>query len=242
MAARTGERLVNIANVIFGQCSYELEDDETIGFCFPVHGWRPPRIVKQFIRKLTIVNAGGHFCWALCTAGDSIGLTMDILADELSEKGIFPDSLFTLIMPESYIGLPKMDVDTPQKEVDKKNKSAQQLVAYADAVIERRRGVQELVKGSMPWAETYVVGGVFDGCLISDRPFHVDKKKCIGCGKCAMACPVGNMKAGEGQAPKWLHTGRCMTCFACYHHCPTHAINWFLTTKNKGQYYFDKKQ
>lgn len=102
----TGDRMVNIADAIKGNNTYTLDKDERIGFCFPVHGWRPPVLVRRFIEDLNIVNPDGHFCYALCTAGDNIGETIDILRADLKKKGIKIDSAFSLIMPESYVGLP----------------------------------------------------------------------------------------------------------------------------------------
>ena len=36
-----------------GDLHYTLKDGERLGFCFPTHGWQPPRIVREFIRKAT---------------------------------------------------------------------------------------------------------------------------------------------------------------------------------------------
>lgn len=118
LATELREELVDMAHD--SRDSYHLEEDERIGFCFPVHGWRPPVLVRRFIDKLVIENADGHFCWALCTAGDDIGQSMEYLNDDLKRNGLQAQSLFSLIMPESYVGLPFMDVDKPEKEMAKR--------------------------------------------------------------------------------------------------------------------------
>ena len=123
----TGDRLIDIAELMRNdgktfQCI--LAENEAIGFCFPVHGWRPPKLVRQFIRQLEIKYTSEPYCWALCTAGDDIGQTMEILNRDLSRIGLKTDSTFSLIMPESYVGLPFMDVDTAKKERQKKEKAA----------------------------------------------------------------------------------------------------------------------
>ena len=79
----------------------------------------------------------------------------------------------------------------------------------------------------------------------------VNPRKCMKCGKCSGACPaydemeyhphqfvsmVENGRIDELMASKGIYT--CLSCFACYHHCPTHAIEYGSRTKNKGQYYF----
>ena len=74
------------------------------------------------------------------------------------------------------------------------------------------------------------------------RPFRVDAEKCIKCGKCAAVCPVGDISFKKGCTPQWKHNGKCLSCFACYHHCPTRAIEYGGRTKGKGQYYYEKNE
>jgi flavodoxin len=54
LAAAMGERLLFIPDELNTACEYTLTEDERIGFCFPVHGWQPPHIVREFIRKMTL--------------------------------------------------------------------------------------------------------------------------------------------------------------------------------------------
>jgi len=70
IAQITGEKCVSIPNEISNDCNYTILDDERIGFIFPVHGWRPPKLVREFIKKMTINsnNLTSHYCYALCTA------------------------------------------------------------------------------------------------------------------------------------------------------------------------------
>ena len=141
-------------------------------------------------------------------------------------------------MPESYVGLPFMDVDPKEKEIRKKSKSAQELAMICEEIFDRKEGVSRLVKGPIPWFFTKVVGGFFENVLITDKRFHVEKDKCVKCGICANVCPVGDIKGGHGEYPEWLHHKDCLTCFTCYHHCPHHAIEFGNQTQKKGQYYF----
>ena len=55
------------------------------------------------------------------------------------------------------------------------------------------------------------------------RP-KIDGSICIGCGKCAKACPVKALAcAGGGSAPA-LDRGRCVGCACCHEVCPKGAI------------------
>ena len=96
LAAATHEDLIPIAPYMRVDDSshniaepFILKEDERLGFVFPVHGWRVPRLVREFIRKMKIqretpdANAEDKetfrkhpFAYCVCTAGDSNGLTI----------------------------------------------------------------------------------------------------------------------------------------------------------------------
>lgn len=247
VAAATADRLVNIAEEMLAaetaqasdhQFTYTLAQDERIGFFFPVHGWRPPRLVLDFLDRLHLTNADSHYAYVVCTAGDNVGEAVSILEKRLQTMGIKIDSAISLIMPESYVGLPFMDVDTPAKEQCKKMEADNKLTRFIADIMECRSGVRDITIGHWPRINSRLIGSVFVKKLVTDRPFHVVADRCLHCGKCASVCPVANIHFEKGGEPSWLHNGKCLSCFACYHHCPTHAIEYGGRTKKKGQYYF----
>ena len=269
LAAATREDLISIAPYMRADDSshnlaepFILKENERLGFVFPVHGWRVPKLVREFISKMKILRepsdaTGGNkakaddyqknrpFAYCVCTAGDSIGLTIENLNEVISQSpslqalGITEvSSSYSLIMPESYIGLPFMDVDPKEREIRKKENAALELAVVCEEIFDRKEGISRLVKGPIPWFFTKVVGGFFENVLITDKRFHVEKDRCVKCGICANVCPVGDIKGGHGEYPVWLHHKDCLTCFTCYHHCPHHAIEFGNQTQKKGQYYF----
>lgn len=243
-AAALDDQLIDIAATLKhadsdSTFSYELKDNEPLGFFFPVHGWRPPLIVKEFVRRLRI-NQAGSYCYIVCTAGDNVGEAVDILEKDLAEVGIKVHSAISLIMPESYVGLPFMDVDKPEKEAKKKREADEKLSKFIDDIRQRRSGIRDILIGNWPHINSRLIGDVFIRWIIKDTPFHVDPNRCIGCSMCANNCPVNDMAMDENKHPVWLHNGKCLSCFACYHHCPTRAIEYGGRTKGKGQYYFEK--
>ena len=252
LAAATHEKIVCISDYMReGKQSdrldepFTLQEDERLGFVFPVHGWRVPKLVRRFIRQVVIHSSKLPFTYAVCTAGDSIGKTIDNLNDAISQNpslqalGIQQvSSAYSLIMPESYVGLPFMDVDTKEKEITKKENASQELEVICEEVFNRKEGITRLVKGILPWFMTTVVGSFFENVLITDKRFHVEADRCVKCGICANVCPVNNIDGGKGKFPVWLHHNDCLTCFSCYHHCPHHAIEFGHQTQKKGQYYY----
>lgn len=257
LALETGDTLVSIPEVINSDCSFTIEKDEHVGFIFPIHGWRVPSIVKEFITKLTIKTLGEdtshvkHYCFCLITAGDSIGKAMERFQQQLKSvtvnDALSLKAVCSLIMPESYVGLPGMDVDTKEKELKKKELASKQLKEFSNILKQRPHkdsnqiwGWNQLIRGPIPSFFSGPVGGFFERFLITDKPFHVDSCRCVKCGICTNVCPVSDIKGGLGFEPEWLHNGKCLTCFSCYHHCPHHAIEFGKRTQKKGQYFYNK--
>lgn len=248
LAVSTSDRLVNISDALQGDCNFHLSAGERIGFAFPVHGWRPPIIVRDFIRyRMRILldtndTLNDHYTYALCTAGDDIGETMCLLEDDLATKGLTPQAECSLIMPESYIGLPFMDVDKPEVERQKKLEATKLLATFTQIVKERQTDCSHLVLGNWPRINSRLLGGFFLRHLVTDKLFRVDSSRCVKCGICADVCPVADIVGGLGYEPQWRHNDSCLTCFSCYHHCPHHAIEYGNRTLRKGQYFFNRNK
>ena len=240
LAEATGETLVCMSEHRAGPVVCDLKPGERVGFCFPVHGWRPPQPVRRFVERLCLQAAAGHYVYALCTAGDTIGETMRLFEADLRARGIGLDAVFSLLMPESYVGLPFMDVDTAANEKRKQQEAAARLKAYTADIVARRSSRPRLDVGRWPRVNSRLLGSFFVHCLITDGPFRVDSSRCVKCGICVDVCPVGDVVGGLGHEPRWRHDGSCLTCFACYHHCPHHAIEYGRRTRHKGQYFFGR--
>lgn len=211
-------------------------DGEPLGFCFPIHGWMPPRIMREFIAGLSI--SGSHYCFAVVTCGDSTGRAIDLLKADLAAVGLHLSSAYSLIMPESYVCLPFFYTDPPEREARKIAQSRQRLASIAEALLRREEGVYRLDRGYAPWLYTHVFGRYFNSKMITDRPFAVDASRCTRCGLCRKVCPTANISLTEEGTPQWAHADKCTCCLACYHHCPVHAINYGRYTRRRGQYYF----
>jgi len=239
LSQATGERLISIASALVNnQCSYRLEADERLGICFPIHGWRPPFIVRDFVKRLQLDGYHGQFCYAFATCGDDVGLAFDYLRQDLLATGITLNSVFSVIMPETY-NFPFIDqIDTPEDAKRKIADAHQQLTSMIPDIMSRKCEVRHVNDSRWPRINSKLLGSFFLKHWVTDAKFTVDAGKCIRCGKCAQACPVGNIAVNGHETPRWLHNALCTTCFSCYHHCPTHAIDFAGRTRGKRQYYF----
>ena len=210
--------------------SYRLQEGEKIGFVFPVYSWAPPRIVLDFVERLVLENYGGHYLFFVCTCGDDTGLTGRIFCKAVEKKGWKCKAGFSVIMPNTYVAMKGFDVD-PAPVRDRKLAEAPSAVESVNRNLSERRQVFRCKKGSFPFFKTRLISPFFNKYQVTAKPFRATDS-CIGCGKCAEACPVGNVIVDS--KPVWGN--RCTCCLACYHYCPVHAVEYGTATRNKGQY------
>lgn len=213
--------------------AYTVRPDEKIGFVFPVYSWGPPALVLSFIREMVLDNYKKNYIYFICTCGDDVGQTGHILHKALRRKGYELQAGFSVFMPNTYVSLPGFKIDDPttsQRKVDE----TRERIGYISKVIKNRTCNHfELFKGGMPSLKSYVVRPLFNRFLLTDKPFKA-LSTCISCGRCVQVCPVGNIRLEKGR-PRW--SGHCTSCLACFHHCPTNAIQFGNMTKGKMQYH-----
>lgn len=236
---------------------------EMLGFVWPVYCWAPPKLVLDFISKLRINGMPSH-CWCVCTCGDTAGHTEAVFRKALrkvrsdsaphsscsatsagitrQKTGLELDAIYSVIMPETYINLKGMMLDTPERAAEKVAAAKLRLSEIAGSLKAHRRESQ-MILGPRPWLNTYIVRPIFYAFLVKDSYFTVSDA-CIGCGKCAEGCPLKNISmvpavqpsgAAGKLRPHW--NGNCTTCEACYHNCPVNAIQFGKATAGKGQYH-----
>lgn len=208
---------------------YTLKDGETIGFVYPVYAWAPPRMVLNFIEKLSFDNYKDNYVFSVATCGENIGNTMKVLGNSLRKRNLNLNSGFSVVMPNNYIIMG--DVDSKDTE-EKKLLLAEETLKNINLIIEERKSnVFQVVKGFMPGVLSGIINPLFNKSTNDTKKFYVDDR-CIGCGICERVCNSNTIKV-EGK-PKW---GReCTQCLACIHLCPVKAIQYGKGTEKKGRY------
>lgn len=210
---------------------YDLAENETLGFVYPIYSWRPPHLVEEFVEKLKI-NGIPSYVWTAVTCGDNVGETEKIFRNELKAIDLDLNAAFCFKMPNTYVNMMGMSVDKPAVAEQKIAKAKEKLPDVIE-MIKSKTAFSDMIKGAFPRFKSNVIGSGFYKWA-SDEPFF-STDDCISCGMCMLVCPLKNITIEDGR-PKWH--GNCNTCDACYHHCPKHAIQYGKKTKGKGQYHF----
>lgn len=214
-----------------GTDSYDIRQDESIGFVFPVYAWAAPKLVQDFV---TSVKWNGHasYVWFACTCGDEMGMTCRTFSKTLRKSGLVPDAAFCVQMPETYLCFPGFHLDSPESESLKLENAARKVNSIA-ARIAAKAKAKDLIIGTFPLFKSYIIKPLFIR-NVTDSKYHVNDD-CISCGLCAKVCPLHNIEMAGGK-PSWQ--GNCTQCMACYQYCPRNAIHFATYTKDKGQYHF----
>ena len=83
VSAKLNDKLHFIPDELNTTMTYTLADGECLGFIIPVHGWRPPVIVRQFLSRCHFIHSSNIYTYIIYTAGDSIGKAVEILESDL---------------------------------------------------------------------------------------------------------------------------------------------------------------
>ena len=218
-----------------GRYDYTLAEGERLGFVFPIYSWAPPKLVLDFVNKMTVKVPEPAYIYFACTCGDNCGLTEKVFRKAVEEKGWSLSACFSVQMPETYIGMAGFKLDTPENAKLKIEKADNLLMRNIPRLI-NKDSFSEMVVGGLAWLKTYLVNPGFNRSATDDSKY-LSTEACIHCGKCVEACPLKNITLEEGR-PKWH--GHCTMCMGCYHHCPVNAIQYGKATVGKGQYFYGK--
>lgn len=227
LGKQLGESGENIATRLMqGEVSYHAKPGETIGIVFPVYAWAAPELVSDFAKG--IIPDRDNYIFVVAVCGDNAGRTVEKLS-----KDIHIDAGFTVIMPNNYVALFRVD---SRERVRGLLLDARGRISDIGERVRSREQIRDIKKGVLAHFKTGILSGLFNRWGRSTRFFSV-KPSCDGCKICEKVCPVGVVTLKEGR-PVWQ--GDCTQCMACINYCPKEAILYTRRSKKTGRYNFEK--
>ena len=235
LAKAQGEKLISIAKEFDKKdnpFSYELHENEMIGFVYPVYAWAPPQMVLDFI-KLIKIKGTTPYVFSVASCGEEEGNTTKILEKALCPSNLELDSAFTVCMPNNYII--GFDVDSEEVEKKRLEEAEQKLDKINMILAARKKDKTMLIPGKHPVLKSSVINYGFNHFARNTKKFYADDK-CTLCRLCEKVCPVHSIELKE--KPVWGQN--CTMCLACINRCPAKAIQYGASTYSKGRYYHPK--
>jgi Pyruvate/2-oxoacid:ferredoxin oxidoreductase delta subunit len=209
VAKQIGGNLISIPQIIdMPERHYK---DDVIGVIFPVYSNAPPRMVRQFLDK---VSFEANYLFAIGTYGNLPGACMYNLQKSAEKRGYRFDYLNGLLMVDNFLPVFEMDAEIaklPKKKTD-------EMTAKIVDDICHRKHLQ--AKAGLPLR---ALAAVLDATTKTDKnaQSYIVNDKCNKCGTCAKVCPAKNIAVTD----KVHFSDHCEACLACAHLCPKNAIH-----------------
>lgn len=192
--------------------------DEVL-LAYPVYYSNLPKIVRDFIQGSAPLWEGKSV-FVIATMGLFSGDGAGLAARLLRRHGAQVAGGLHVKMPDCICDVRAL------KRSPEKNR---EIVAAAGEKLDR--AARRLRDGRPPregLGPLYHAAGLFGQRLwfygktrsYTDK-LAIDRAACVGCGRCAALCPMGNISIEGGKARA---RGRCTMCYRCVSRCPQRAI------------------
>lgn len=194
---------------------------DRIGLVFPVFAWGLPRIVSDFVNKLTVSKKQYIFAVATCVAIP--GNTLKKLKKALRQKGADLNAGFTVRANRSSL-MNRNKLDKIITRLDSKRKKIKNGETRLAEIVSAVNNFKQQKIETSSWSASIFGSIIHDLALKSfksiDHTFEINNS-CNGCGICAKVCPRSNIVIEENR-PVFMHN--CELCHACIQWCPSFAI------------------
>lgn len=230
IASSTGERLVYISeNSIAENETYDIEENESIGFVFPVYWYCMPKIVEKFIVQLKLSGYHKQYVYAITTYGLAAGNVMDRLIQTLSNKQVQMKGIFGVQMVDNYVvGYNIINAEKQRAIL----KNAEIEITKIMTMIERRENIEYIKKGKIRFV-TPITGYAYRKARHTKKYFVTSE--CNSCKQCERSCPCNTIQMMDGK-PVWV--GECTFCLKCINGCKQSAIQYGKSTEKRDRYQY----
>jgi flavodoxin len=230
LSKRTGERLIYMSeNTMAENGTYEIGENERVGFIFPVYWYSIPTIVEKFIGQLKLTGYQKQYVYAIATFGLSAGNVMERLGKILSKKQLYLKGLFGVKMVDNYVVGYNIVNENSQRDILNK---AESEIDKIISMIEHKEAIEYIKKGKIAFV-TPLTGYAYRKTN-HNKKFYATQA-CNGCNQCAKGCPCNVIHMENGK-PVW--TGNCTFCLKCIHGCKQSAIQYGKATEKRNRYQY----
>lgn len=227
IALQTGDQVVSINDRIREHNHEKIVTKKPLVFVTPTYAWRLPRLVEEWIRKMTF--DGNPKAYFVMTCGDGNGNAQKYIRELCLIKQFEFMGCRHIVMPENYIAMFPVPAQKEARAIIRKAKPV--IRATADAVRTETQLDMKTVNVLDRLLSSVVYGAFYVG-IVKDRKFYA-ADSCIGCGRCEKVCPLHNIALTAGK-PVWK--GTCTHCMACISECPEEAIEYGTASIGKPRY------
>ena len=193
-----------------------VSSDKPFVIASPIYAWRLPLFIEDLLKDAKL--EGNDHVYGVVTRESESGNAEKYLKDIIEKDGKQFMGMFCVNMPNQYL----LAGEVASKEETSELDAIVNVIKSGVTVNESHHSVSGAVKSG-------VVNTAFNKFMVSSKRFKVSDD-CIGCGKCARGCPVGNITMKDGHPVFGDH---CTWCFYCMQHCPKSAIDYGNSTKGK---------
>ena len=203
---------------------------DLVGFAAFADFWGPSPVFKTFINSLP--SCPGKPAFVFNSFGMLSGATLRVMRDLVAKKGFKVIAGHALHMPEN---IATMILSGKANEQAPNPKEMEAFGGFIDDLAMRCSTPEALRRAPdfkvPPLTRFLPAMPRFIGKLAMGPKF-VDSTLCTHCGLCMTKCPYGAITMADFPV---FDEKKCMTCWACYNHCPTRAI-YTKKYRGKGHY------
>jgi NAD-dependent dihydropyrimidine dehydrogenase PreA subunit len=204
-------------------------DASRIGLVFPVHMWGVPGMVVKFINRLEVPSDA--YVFAVATSGGMPLGTLKQTQRLFAERGLKLAAGFSLAIVNNcttVAGAPPLE-----KQQIKIKKAEAAIERICSAIKSGKRSIHQGIPVLNWLFYKYMYQRALPKVPGMGKYYSADNN-CNGCGICAKACQVRNIKIDQGK-PVW--SDHCEACYACLQWCPKESIQMGNKTIGRRRYH-----
>lgn len=227
IAQATGDRLVDISEYTRNGHPTDFQESGPYVFVSPVYVEAPAKPFMEFVKRSSFPrDAKAYF---VMTSASRMGGSPEYCRRLSAQKGLLYQGAINVIMPQNYVLLAQAPED---EQLRKTIEDAQPVIERAIAAIKAKDRLPPDDMQAWEYVVCRLVIDFYCRHFMTAKPFHVTEG-CVSCGRCASACPLGNIVMRDGR-PLW--GSDCTHCMACICLCPAQAVEFGKLSRGRRRY------